>query len=68
MVFNYEFKVRRYGTLPERNLWLVPKRTHYCVYTRYHNVILGTTTMLKHQRIVRCKRCLDILNRVGVDH
>jgi len=34
----------------------------------YHNVTLGTATILKHQSVVWYKQCFDISNRLSVAH
>jgi len=54
----------------------LPKLIHFSVPIRpvsrfrlgHHNVTLGTTTILKHRRIVWYKSYLDVVNRLGVEH
>jgi len=46
--------------------WFVTKRPTVGFRLGYHNIILGTTAILKYQRVVWCKPHFDISNRLRV--
>jgi len=52
---NHEFKKKRYDTLAWIHLFSVPKHRTTRFRLVHHNVILGTTTILKHSHTVKCK-------------
>jgi len=52
--------------IPEFNSWLVPKHATTGLRLGYHNVTLGTATILKCQCVVCSQPYLDILNHFGM--
>jgi len=54
-------------SLPEFNIWFVPKCPTTGFRLGYYNVTLGTITTLKHQCVVWCKHAyFSTSNRLGI--